>query len=275
MNPLILSRQSPYPAPNPVHQLSVKIIRPLVTLLVFIGGCSGLSPSSHMPTLLEQETHPSTVIQAKLSRETQQKLHVGLALLPDMVKSTPPTTLSEDSLARFTARTQFELENKVPLKVQDVVRLEKLEQGKSVEQLKRLGQEQKFELVLLILTSSEEVKSPAYLDASSPDVGNLPGNEIKNYALVEMALVDLQSGKSLIQAHGRSYALLEQLDAPLQSNRYPLVTGSASTNRFYPSEGMALEVLRFVALEEALDQAIMRFDAEWQKTLNAPVPRRS
>jgi hypothetical protein len=142
-----------------------------------------------MPTLLEQETHSNIVMQGKISRDPQEKLQVGLALVPDVVQSNPPTTLSEDSLARFTARTKSELENKIPLEIHEVVRLETLEQGKSVEQLKSLGKDQKIEFVLLILTSSEEVKTPAYLDASSPDVGILPGSEIQNYALVEVALV--------------------------------------------------------------------------------------
>jgi hypothetical protein len=228
-----------------------------------------------MPDLLEQETHPNMVMQGKVSRDSQQKLQVGLAFVPNIVQSDPPTSLSEDSLARFTARTKFELENKVPLDIQEVVRLETLQKGNSAEQLKGLAKDEKFEFVILILTSSEEVKTPAYLDASSPDVGILPGNEIQNYALVEVALVDLQSGKSLIQAHGRSYALLEQLDVPLESNRYPLVKGSAMTNRMYPTEDMALEVLRTVALEEALDQAIMKFDHEWRETLSAPVHHQS
>ncbi len=273
MNPITIFHWSPQP--NPMQNAFVRTTLGLVTLSFFIGGCSGVSPSSHMPTLLEQEIHPKTVFQEKLSRASQPKLQVGLALVPDVEKSNPPTTLSEDSLARFTARTKYELENKVPLEIQDVIHLEKLQKGKSVEQLKSLGKDQKFEYVLLVLTSSEEVKTPAYLDASSPDVGILPGNEIENFALVEIALVDLQSGKSLIQAHGRSYALLEQLDVPLESNRYPLVKGSSLTNRIYPTDDMALDVLRTVALGEALDQAIMRFDSEWRETLGSLVPPQS
>ena len=182
----------------------MKFTGAVVSLSFLLGGCTGVSPSSHMPTLLEQETNPNGVIQEKLSEARQPKLQVGLALVPDIEKSHPPVTLSEDSFARFTARTKNELENKVPVRIQEVVRLEELQPGKSIEQLKRLGKTQKLEFVLLVLTSSEEVQNPAYLDASSPDVGVLPGNEIENYALVEIALVDLQSGKSLIQAHGRS-----------------------------------------------------------------------
>lgn len=273
MKPITVSHWSLQP--NTLQSSFTLITRALVTLSFLIGGCSGVTPSSQMPTLLEQETHPNSVMQKKLSEASQQKLQVGLALVPAAAKSDPPTTLSKDSMARFTARTKFELENKIPLDIQEVVRLETLQQGKSVEQLKGLGKDEKFEFVILILTSSEEVKTPAYLDASSPDVGILPGNEIQNYALVEVALVDLQSGKSLIQAHGRSYALLEQLDVPLVSNRYPLVKGSALTNRYYPTDDMALEVLRTVALEEALNQAIMQFDIEWRETLSAPAPRKS
>ena len=247
----------------------------LITLSYIIGGCSAVSPPSHMPTLIEQDPYPSLALQGKISQASQEKLHVGLAFVPEVVQSNPPTTLSKDSLERFTARTKSALENKVPLEIQDVVRLDTLQPEKSVEQLQGLGKDEDIELVILIMTSSDEVTTPAYLDASSPDVGMLPGNEIQNYALVEVALVDLQSGKSLIQAHGRSYALLEQLDVPIESNRYPLVKGSANANRFYPTDDMALEVLRAVALEEALDQAIMQFDLEWRETVSAPTHRRS
>ncbi len=244
-------------------------------LFFFIGGCGGVSPSSQLPTLLEQEPRPTSVMQGKLSESPQEKLQVGLALVHAESTSDPPTTLSEDSLVRFAARTKSQLENKLPLEIQKVVRLETLHPGKSVEQIKNLAQDESFEFVILILTSSEETKTPAYLDASSPDVGILPGNKIQNYALVELAFVDLQSGKSLIQAHGRSYALLEQLDVPIESNRYPLVQGSARTNRFYPTDDMALEVLRTVALEEALDQAIMQFDNVWRETLSETPIRQS
>ena len=273
MNSIMISNWSHQP--NQIQHSFMTITRTLVTLSFFIGGCSGASPSSHMPTLLEQETHPTSVMQEKLSEAPQQKLQVGLALVPSVAKSDPPTTLSEDSMARFTARTKLELENKIPLDIQEVVRLETLQKGKSVEQLKGFAKDEEFDFVILVLTSSEEVTTPAYLDASAPDVGILPGNEIENYALVEMALIDLQSGRSLIQAHGRSYALLEQLDVPIESNRYPLVKGSARANRFYPTDDMALEVLRTVALEEALDQAIMQFDNEWRATLSMPAPHQS
>ena len=251
-----------------------KITVVLITLSLSISGCSGVSPSSHMPTLIEQDPHPSWALQGKISPASQEKLQVGLAVVPDVVQSNPPTTLSEDSLERFTARTKSALERKVPLEIQDVVRLETLQQGKSMEQLQGLGKDEDIEFVILIMTSSDEVTTPAYLDASSPDVGILPGNEIQNYALVEVALVDLQSGKSLIQAHGRSYALLEQLDVPIESNRYPLVKGSVNANRFYPTDDMALEVLRTVALEEALDQAIMRFDSQWRETMSGATAHR-
>ena len=86
--------------------------------------------------------------------------------------------------------------------------------------------------------------------------------------------MDIRSGKSLIQAHGRSHARLEQLDVPLDTNRYPLVQGSAHTNRYFPSDDMAIDVLRTVALEEALEQALMKFDTEWRGTVSVPANRR-
>ncbi|UCE63763.1 MAG: hypothetical protein JSU59_00975, partial [Nitrospirota bacterium] len=166
---------------NQVQNWFMRVTRTLLVLSFVIGGCVGASPSSHMPALLEQETNPNSVVQAKISETPGEKLPVGLVVVPDVVKTDPPTTLSDNSLARFTDRTKSKLENTIPLDIQEVVRLESFHQEKIWEQLRALSKDEKVEFVILILTSSEEVKTPAYLDASAPDVGILPGNEIENY----------------------------------------------------------------------------------------------
>ena len=240
-----------------------------------IGGCAGASPPSYMPALLEQDPHPNSVMQGKIPETPGQRLPVGLALVPNVQNTDSPTPLSENALTRFTVITKSKLESTIPLDIQEVVRLDTFQRGTGVEELKGLSKDDQVEFVILILTSSEEVKTPAYLDASAPDVGILPGNEIENYALVEVALVDIRSGRSLIQAHGRSHARLEQLDVPIESNRYPLVQGSAHTNRYFPSEGKEIDVLRAVALDEALDQALLQFDSKWRATVSASASQRS
>ena len=144
-----------------------------------IGGCAGASPPSHMPALLEQEPRPNIVMQGKISETPGQRLPVGLALVPDIQKTDPLTTLSEGALTRFTDRTKSKLESTIPLDIQEVIRLETFQRGKGVEDLKSLSKDDQVEFVILILTSSEEVKTPAYLDASAPDVGILPGTKLK------------------------------------------------------------------------------------------------
>ena len=259
----------------PLQNACKRIYRMFLIFPFIIGGCAGASPPSHMPALLEQEPRPNSVMQGIISETPGQRLPVGLALVPDVQKTESLTPLSEGALTRFTVITKSKLESTIPLDIQEVVRLERFQRGKGVEELKGLSKDDQVDFVILILTSSEEVKTPAYLDASAPDVGILPGNEIENYALVEVALVDIRSGRSLIQAHGRSHARLEQLDVPIESNRYPLVQGSAHTNRYFPSDDMAIDVLRTVALEEALDQALMQFDTEWRATVSASANQRS
>ena len=177
MIPIINSHSSPQI--NSRQNVCIQTARAVVTLSFLIGGCSGVSPASHMPTLLEQEANPNVVIQEKLSGGARSKLPVGLVLVPYIEQSKPQATLSEDSLARFSARTKNELESQVPLDIQKVVRLEELQPGKIEEQLKRFGKHQQLEFVLLVLTSSEEVQTPTYLDASSPDVGILLVTRLK------------------------------------------------------------------------------------------------
>ena len=103
----------------------------------------------------------------------------------------------------------------------------------------------------------------------------LTGHQTENHATVELGFLDLKSGKLLLQSQGTSYATLEQLDVPLASNRYPRVRGSAMTNPIYPEEGKALETLRMVALNEALDQAVMKLAGKWldgQRTASLAAP---
>jgi hypothetical protein len=190
-------------------------------------------------------------------------LPVGMALVLDERYSHVSLNALEASWPHFTARTRHAVQELIPVTVQDVLRLDEIHAGEKDYLLNALRDSTKTELVLIVLPSAREVKGPAQFDVL-PEVSMLNGYQTENYATVELGLLDLKSGKLLLRSQGTSYATLEQLDVPLASNRHPRVRGSSMTKPIFPEDSKALETLRMVALNEALDQALMKLSGRWQ-----------
>jgi hypothetical protein len=235
-----------------------------------MSGCSGPSPH-RLQAHFESEPHASEVIQGKLSAHSPNRLPVGLAIVLHADSSYALSPITEDTWTQFAARVQREVQDRFPVSMQEVVLVEGISSGEMVSLLKKMGGNSPIEVVLVVLPSGKEVKGPAKFDLL-PEVSMLNGYQTENHATVELGLLDLKSGKMLLQSQGSSYATLEQLDVPLASNRYPRVRGSAMINPIYPEEGKALETLRIVALNEALEQAVMKLAKNWPNGQGKPIP---
>ncbi len=233
----------------------------LIILLLLLSGCTG--PSHHrLQAQFESEPHASTIIKGKLSAHSHDRLPVGLAIVLHADSSQAPLALTEATWPQFAARVNQKVQGVMPVSMKEVVRLDEIPSGEKSTLLKGMGENSPIEMVLVLLPSGTEVTGPAHFDVL-PEVGTLNGHQTENHATVELGLLDLQSGKLLLQSQGTSYATLDQLDVPLGSNRYPRVRGSSMTNPIYPEEEKAVDTLRFVALNEALDQAVMKLAGKW------------
>jgi hypothetical protein len=118
--------------------------------------------------------------------------------------------------------------------------------------------------------SSAELKVPTYLGlGGSPEQGggrpNVPGFEANNYALVELALMDVAPGQFVARADGRAWSQLLRLYVPIKSNVYPVIHRSLRTAPIYPPEDQAKDILRSIAGDEALEQAVLHLQESWAK----------
>ncbi|WNM60256.1 hypothetical protein [Candidatus Nitrospira neomarina] len=246
-------------------------IFPLLTLaLAWTSGCAGPS-SLGLETQFEKELNSSSIIQEKLSIQSQDRLPAGMVIVMSSDHSRTTQALSDNSWLQFAARVKQEVQNQIPLSVEEVIRLEDIPSGNRVSLLDGLRATRDLEVALILLTANQEITGPAQLDLL-PEVSRLNGQQTENHATIELGLLDIKSGKLLLRALGRSHATLEQLDVPLASNRYPRVRGSAMTSPIYPEEGKALETVRMIALHEALDQAVMKLAQQWTDGVGAPTP---
>ena len=242
----------------------------MIFALAWTSGCAGPS-SLGLETQFEKEMNSSSIIHEKLSTNSQDRLPAGMVIVMSSDHSQTSQALTDKSWLQFAARVKQEVQNQVPLSVKEVIRLENIPSGDKFHLLDGLKATKDLDVVLLLLSADQEITGPAQLDLL-PEVSRLNGRQTENHATVELGLLDIKSGKLLLRALGRSHATLEQLDVPLASNRYPRVRGSAMTSAIYPEEGKALETVRMIALNEALDQAVMKLAQKWTDGVGAPVP---
>ena len=88
----------------------------------------------------------------------------------------------------------------------------------------------------------------------------------ENYALVELALLDTQACRALIQAQGQAYSTLKKLDVLITPNNiYPVVRRALMNPPIYPDPEHADDTLRGVASDDALKQALIHLKEEWMR----------
>ena len=241
----------------------LKMLSFLFLLLTSLTACISSAPL-HLQNHFPLEGKPSQTLTTKSSMSSSEKVPVGvaIALLPD---SYDFLLADEDTRTHLAARVKHEMRGVAPIMMEKVLFVENLSSPESLSFIQKFGRDSKIDKVLVVVPSGIEVSGPARFDLL-PEVSLLNGRQVDHHATVELGLVDAKSGNLLLQVQGNSYATLDELDVPIDSNRYPRVRGSAMSSYIYPKQARALETLRAVALDEALQQATMKFKARWQKT---------
>lgn len=232
-----------------------------VFLFMLFSGCTS-APQGKLLTHFETDLNALEVIHKTFPKGDTGRIPLLMAIVLEKESHDSPIPLTEGNWLQFASKVKGRLQEHVPVALNSALRFEGIPNRDAIF----LGQEGSDRLrtagVLMVLPSTVEVQGPAHFDVL-PEVGSLNGSLIENYALVEIALINPNMDKRVITGRGSSFATLEKLDVPLVSNRYPRVRGSAMTSPVYPEEEMALETLRQVALDEALEKAILDFANNW------------
>ena len=192
----------------------------------------------------------------------------GLLVINDCSAPDSAPALSDKARAFLTDQVKRLIEPLLPIRIATVLSLSEPSVPADVQTGRRLAQEQAVPYLLLALFSSAESEVPASLGLDgSPEQGggrpNLPGLEANNYALAELALVDVATGQLVARAEGRAWSQLLRLYVPIKSNAYPVIHRSLRNAPIYPPEDEAKDVLRGIAGDEALEQAVMHLQEFW------------
>ena len=184
-------------------------------------------------------------------------------------KSAPD--LRPGTLQNLGGYLQEEILKQLPIQLSPVVYPDGLKPNGSADQFIQLAKAHGVPYLLVAILSSSEWEIPDRLPLGGFQQGGLRGGGLvgyraENYARLELALLDGQTGRPVVTTDGQAWATLERLAVPLESNVYPVVRRAQTQPPIYPnSEKDAFETLRWVSGQDAIAQAVMHLEEAWNK----------
>ncbi len=198
-------------------------------------------------------------------------VEAGLLLINDTTAEGSAPAFSDATKAFLTDQVRRRAETSIPVRIVKVVSLDNSTQPRDHQALVKIARDQGLSNLLVALFSSAESEVPMMLPftADPEQGGGRPralGFEAVNYALAELALIETSGGQVVARSNGRAWSRLNRLNVPVKSNGYPVIHRSLRVAPIYPTEVEAKDVLRSVAGDEALEQAIYKLEQSWPKS---------
>ncbi len=179
--------------------------------------------------------------------------------------------LQPGTLQNLGGYLQEEVHKQLPIQLSSVLYPDGLKPNGSADQYIQLAKDHGVPYLLLAILSSSEVEFSDRFPLGGTQGGGggrgwLVGWRAENYARLELALLEVQSGKLMVSKDGQAWAVLERLAVPMESNVYPVVRRAQIQAPIYPnSEGDAFDTLRWVSGQDAIAQAVMHLGGAWEK----------
>ena len=246
-----------------------------ITVLLSVGvmlfaGCSQ-KPVPRIDSYLGTTSEGDRVAVSDRVTNAPGPFDAGLVLINDTSAPGSAPALSDRAKSFLTDQIRQRIQAATPIRILKLVTVPESAQLQDESLLARLGREQGVSRLLLVVFSSEESEVPAYLPMTGdPEQGGqrprVLGYEAVNYALAELALIDSTDGRVLLRSDGRAWTRLNRLNVPLKSNAYPVIHRSLRVAPIYPPEDQAKDILRSIAGDEALEQAVYKLEQAWPKS---------
>lgn len=246
----------------------------LLTVCSFLAACASEVPPSRIGQYLalDQLSAPALLLKSE-----PRPIKAGLVLVSDQVDPTAAPALPEEALARLGEALKQDIGRVLPVTITDVLSAEGLHQqgqGRDLDRLMELAKSKGLEYLAVVVVSSAEQEYPVSLFLGWTSHMQ-PGYRRDNWSLLEFALLDARSGKTLMQAEGRGWATLDRPTAPGINQWYPVVYLRPQDRRIWPPtfEG-APNTLRVVSFEQAAKRLTLKLQNSWLGELEADAAAR-
>lgn len=236
-----------------------------------LAGCT-VKPAARMDTYLGPSNKADQAASTEALKTLRGQIDVGVLLINDTSAPDTAPALSDNAKRFLSDQVPKQLDGKVPLQVVKVLPSTNMTQNADPQHFAQLGRNEGVQYVLLAIFSSAESEVPLMLPLDgAPEQGGggrvgVSGFETDNFALAELALIETKTGRVLVRSEGRAWSKLNRLYVPVQSNAYPVIHRSLRIAPIYPPEKDAKDILRSIAGDEALEQAVMHLQEVWPRS---------
>ena len=248
-----------------------RVLMVVLSLVALTANGCAQQPISRMQSYVGMEGRPGNQTAVVQVERATGPFQAGLLLINDTQAQGSAPAVSDKGRAYLTDRVLDRVQTMTAIHIEKVLAVGS---GTSIEgqaALARIAKESGQPYLLVALFSSAESEVPTYLPLTGdPEQGgsrpNVPGYEAVNYALAELALIESASGRVVARSDGRAWMRLNRLNVPVLSNAYPVIHRSLRPAPIYPPAADAKDVLRSLAGDEALEQAVTRLQEAWPKS---------
>jgi hypothetical protein len=249
----------------PFKLFAIGLLIPLV-----LAGCSQ-KPLPRMDSYLGVSSQGGPFVLPGQAEKAAGPFDVGLLLINDTSAPASAPALSDRARAFLTDQVRERVHATTPIRIAKVLSVTDTTAAQDHQSLAQLAREQGLSYLLVALFSSQESEVPLMLPfGGDPEQGGgrprALGFEAVNYALAELALLDSTNGQVIARSEGRAWSRLNRLNVPVKSNAYPVIHRSQRVAPIYPPEDQAKDILRSIAGDEALEQAVYKMEQAWPKS---------
>jgi hypothetical protein len=193
-------------------------------------------------------------------------LPAGLVLIPDTTAPGAGPMLPDEALNRLAERLKHEINQAIPVRIEKILPAEGLKPGGDVTQFVELGKAQGLDYIVVAVASTVEQQYPIYVFLGWHS-HQQPGFRLDNWSLLEVALVEVKTGRTVIRAEGRGMATLDSPTAPGINQWYPVIWKRPAYPDgrwwFPPTFEGAPNTLRVIAMDDAAQRLFLNLRVEW------------
>ncbi|MGH7250254.1 MAG: hypothetical protein ACREIK_00190 [Nitrospiraceae bacterium] len=235
----------------------------LIVGAAYLSACASMIPPSRMVEYVGPQAVNEPLSASPLP---QSQIRAGLVLVSDTTAPDAAPALPDEALTRLAESLQQQINEYLPsLKIERIIPAEGIRPGGDISQFSELGKKHGLDYVAAVVASSTEQEYPMTLFLGWVSHSQ-PGLRRDNWSLMEVALVDVKSGRSLLRAEGRGWATLDRPTAPGINQWYPVIWRRPQDPnwRWWPKTyAGAPNTLRVIAMNEAAKRLLMHLQDAW------------
>ena len=224
--------------------------------------CASAVPPSRLANYLGQRAITDA---SAVALPEQRPLRAGLVVIADTSAPDAAPALPDEAQNRLAQNLKDQINQSLPIAIEKIIQAEGIKPGGDVAELIALGKDQGVEYLAVAVLSSTEQEYPIYVFLGWTTHVQ-PGFRRDNWSLVEIALIDVKTGRPVLQAEGRGWATLDSPTAPAINQWYPVIylRPQDPDRRFWPPtfEG-APNTLRVVSMNQASRRVILNLQDMW------------